>query len=108
MYYASMRGEKAELLGDEGVLSETEREQEQLMHIGHCFDYLRQALMCAGDMTLEGAILLSDGKVSSAGVDGWGVIHQCRSWDQAVSWTLEHKAPNNHTGIAWNQEPWES
>ena len=24
-------------------------------HLEHCFDYLRQAIMCAGDMSLEGA-----------------------------------------------------
>jgi hypothetical protein len=24
-------------------------------HINHCFEYIRQAIMCAGDVALEGA-----------------------------------------------------
>jgi hypothetical protein len=28
--------------------------QEVAHHSAHCFDYIRQALMCAGDTTLEG------------------------------------------------------
>lgn len=59
-----MHGDKAELLSDEGVLSEAGREQERQMHIGHCFDYLCQALIYAGDMTLERATLKPDIKVS--------------------------------------------
>ncbi|KAK7947795.1 uncharacterized protein PG986_008681 [Apiospora aurea] len=99
MYFASMHGAKADVYGEES-LSGAELKQQQMTHIGHCFDYLRQAVMCAGDMTLEGAMLLPNGEVGPAGVDGWGATHQCRSWEQAVEWTLQHKAPHNHTGIA--------
>ncbi|KAI9146896.1 Oxidase ustYa [Paramyrothecium foliicola] len=99
MYFASVHGSKANVFGEE-ELSGTELKHQQMIHIGHCFDYLRQAIMCAGDMTLEGAMLLPNGEVGPAGVDGWGATHQCRSWEQAVEWTIEHKAPHNHTGIA--------
>ncbi|KAK8139506.1 hypothetical protein PG984_002886 [Apiospora sp. TS-2023a] len=99
MYFASVHGDKADVYGEES-LSGTELRQQQMVHIGHCFDYLRQAVMCAGDMTLEGAMLLPNGQIGPAGVDGWGATHQCRSWDQAVDWTLQHRAPHNHTGIA--------
>lgn len=47
-------------------------------HVHHCFDYLRQALMCSGDMTVEWPRVESDG--SRFAVDGWGVTHQCKSW----------------------------
>ena len=63
-------------------------------HVKHCFDYLRQALMCAADMTLEplrppqrppqkGKIL---------GVNGWGVEHTCRHWGEVRMWTEERRA----------------
>ncbi|KAL8920390.1 MAG: hypothetical protein Q9208_006271 [Pyrenodesmia sp. 3 TL-2023] len=60
-------------------------------HTAHCFDYLRQALMCFGDMTLEGARVEEDG--SREHVDGWGMEHQCRSWDSVIDWTVRHKGP---------------
>lgn len=47
-------------------------------HVEHCFDYLRQALMCAGDVTLEWPREEADGRRFA--VDGWGVEHQCKSW----------------------------
>ncbi|KAM3416503.1 hypothetical protein BST61_g8093 [Cercospora zeina] len=59
----------------------------QERHVGHCFDYLRQGIMCAGDMGLEGVVV---GEVMGNGVerrgsgrvvDGWGMKHECKSWD---------------------------
>ena len=47
-------------------------------HVGHCFDYIRQAIMCAGDMTLEWPRLEPDGRRFA--VDGWHIQHQCRNW----------------------------
>lgn len=47
-------------------------------HVEHCFDYLRQAVMCAGDMSLEWPRTESDGRRFA--VDGWGIPHQCKSW----------------------------
>lgn len=47
-------------------------------HVGHCFDYLRQSLMCAGDMSVEWPRVESDGR--KIAVDGWGVEHRCRRW----------------------------
>jgi Mycotoxin biosynthesis protein UstYa len=49
-----------------------------MMHVYHCFDYIRQALMCAGDLTLEWPRTEKDGRRFA--VDGWGVSHQCKSW----------------------------
>ena len=65
-------------------------------HIGHCFDYLRQAIQCAGDMTLESTMPGDQGAV-----DGWGITHHCRDWDQAYKWTLENEpgGKHNYSGI---------
>ena len=47
-------------------------------HVFHCFDYIRQALMCAGDMTVEWPRVEKDG--SRFAVDGWGITHECKDW----------------------------
>jgi hypothetical protein len=46
-------------------------------HVFHCFDYIRQALMCAGDMTIEWPRTEPDGRRFA--VDGWGITHDCKS-----------------------------
>ncbi|KAF1826695.1 uncharacterized protein K489DRAFT_398946 [Dissoconium aciculare CBS 342.82] len=46
-------------------------------HAQHCFDYLRQSILCSGDMTLEWP--KQDGPSSGATVDGWGVPHTCKA-----------------------------
>lgn len=51
--------------------------REDMSHVQHCFDYLRQGILCAGDMTLEWP--RQDGPSSGVAVDGWGVPHQCKS-----------------------------
>ncbi|KAF3018840.1 hypothetical protein E8E14_006168 [Neopestalotiopsis sp. 37M] len=43
-------------------------------HLEHCFDFLRQDILCAADMTLEP---LAEGYVET---DGQGVEHQCKDW----------------------------
>lgn len=53
-------------------------------HAFHCFDYIRQALMCNADMTVEWPREEVDG--SRFAVDGWGIDHQCKDW---VSDTVE-------------------
>jgi len=47
-------------------------------HVSHCLDYIRQGIMCAGDMTLEWP--RQEGEGEGFAVDGWGVPHACRSW----------------------------
>ncbi|EPE30614.1 hypothetical protein GLAREA_03581 [Glarea lozoyensis ATCC 20868] len=46
-----------------------------IAHVEHCFSYLKQGLMCAGDITLEGPD--SSGKT----LKGWGTTHQCRRFE---------------------------
>ncbi len=46
----------------------------------HCFEYLRQSIMCHGDTTLEKVVTDKEGRLKPD-IDGWGTTHQCRSWN---------------------------
>ncbi|KAH9907227.1 hypothetical protein F4778DRAFT_527505 [Xylariomycetidae sp. FL2044] len=52
-------------------------------HSAHCFDYLRQAIMCAADTNLEGE--------TEAG-PGWGSDHECTDYDALLAWANKHGA----------------
>ncbi|TKX23757.1 oxidase [Elsinoe australis] len=52
-------------------------------HSAHCFDYLRQSIMCAGDTTLEGK--------TEAG-PGWGTPHECVDYDALLDWANKNAA----------------
>ncbi|KAK1751045.1 hypothetical protein QBC47DRAFT_434797 [Echria macrotheca] len=58
-------------------------------HVDHCFDYLRQAIMCSADMTLEKARVEPDGHRRR--VDGWGTTHQCRNWGKVLEIVAERR-----------------
>ncbi|KAF3385797.1 hypothetical protein DPV78_012674 [Talaromyces pinophilus] len=54
--------------------------QELAHHSAHCFDYLRQSIMCNADTSLEG-------KTESG--PGWGSVHQCKDYDALLEWANE-------------------
>ncbi|EED16369.1 conserved hypothetical protein [Talaromyces stipitatus ATCC 10500] len=62
------------------------------VHMRHCFDYLRQALMCAADTNLE--------KVSPEThiTTGWGSDKVCRDYWRIFAWA-EQWANSSDTGI---------
>ena len=123
-YYAALQGKEPLAHG------ETPHDDNQHdTHVGHCFDYLRQAIQCReyslfvvnslfvvkvpcrtifagltnmidGDTTIEFASSTRDGHGKLYMVDGWGVEHKyCKDWDAVWRWTVEHRAPANFTGI---------
>ncbi|KAK1072016.1 hypothetical protein LTR12_003420 [Friedmanniomyces endolithicus] len=54
-------------------------------HIAHCFDYIRQGILCAGDATLEG-----NNSMKYPGVEiPWGTSHRCADWSAIVEWADE-------------------
>lgn len=59
-------------------------------HSAHCFDYLRQAIMCAADTNLEGE--------TEAG-PGWGSKHMCTDYDALLAWANENSAMKWRTGL---------
>lgn len=58
-------------------------------HTAHCFDYLRQGIMCSADTSLEG--------MTSAG-PGWGSKHECKDYDAVLKWA------NDHGAMPWRNE----
>jgi hypothetical protein len=60
-------------------------DDEALAHTDHCFNYLRSALMCASDTTLEGQAQ-SDLQKGAHGTDGTGAVHNCRNYDEVYAW----------------------
>jgi hypothetical protein len=67
-------------------------QQEEDAHLQHCFDYLRQSIMCCSDTTLE-IIPRMD-----TPTDGWGYEHQCRNYGAVMAWAEEERMSNS-TGI---------
>jgi hypothetical protein len=54
-------------------------------HTSHCFNYIRQAILCGLDTTLEGS---GDG----VGVaDGSGQVHVCRDDGHSIEWLEENR-----------------
>ena len=45
-------------------------------HMIHCFDYMRQAILCSADMSLEG--LETTFPDHNGGSDGWDSKHVCK------------------------------
>ncbi|KAH8819915.1 hypothetical protein F5884DRAFT_849203 [Xylogone sp. PMI_703] len=66
-------------------------------HIAHCFDYLRQGIMCQADTTLEGDHSSPGNSISIP----WGSRHMCKSFEDVKAWTNEH-AGVNRTGNPGN------
>ncbi|KAK7741807.1 hypothetical protein SLS53_004871 [Cytospora paraplurivora] len=56
-----------------------------LTHYMHCTDYLRQAIMCAGDMAMEPHIP-TDGPDNGPLDGGWNGIHVCKDYSQVLNY----------------------
>jgi len=64
----------------------TELTPEVAKHSAHCFDYIRQSIMCSADTSLEGN--------TEAG-PGWGSKHECTDYDALLNWV------NENTLVRW-------
>lgn len=60
-------------------------------HSQHCFAYIAESIMCAGDLTIEWAKVERDG--SRTQVDGWGVPHQCKDLEAIQAWIEVNHGP---------------
>ncbi|OOO05259.1 Protein of unknown function DUF3328 [Aspergillus oryzae] len=56
-------------------------------HLMHCWDYLRQAIMCHADTTLEWIPAPPNDKGST----GWGVEHTCGDFDAIARWAEDNR-----------------
>ncbi|KAF2653612.1 hypothetical protein K491DRAFT_602544 [Lophiostoma macrostomum CBS 122681] len=61
-----------------GLTSNTSLPEDHHWHMIHCFDYMRQAIMCSADMSLEG--LETTFPDHNGGSDGWDSKHVCRDY----------------------------
>ncbi|KAK1836885.1 hypothetical protein QBC39DRAFT_247100 [Podospora conica] len=52
-------------------------------HLAHCFDYLRQSIMCCGDVALEGE--QTTFPPDMRGSDGWDAKHVCKDYGQVLA-----------------------
>lgn len=82
------------LHGGEHLDSSTKQHE----HVEHCFDYLRQALMCSADTTIEHAMV--EGNGNRIQVDGWGATHKCKNWYSLWEFVVDCQAPEVIVGIA--------
>ncbi|QDS71425.1 hypothetical protein FKW77_003424 [Venturia effusa] len=53
-------------------------------HAAHCFEYLRNQILCMADMTLEGSESILD-------ATGKGQAHMCRDREEAIAWIEERR-----------------
>ncbi|KAH8669186.1 hypothetical protein BX600DRAFT_267825 [Xylariales sp. PMI_506] len=59
-------------------------------HIAHCFDYIRQSVMCSADVALEGkATTFPEGVTGS---DGWDAKHVCKNYDEVLAYLNDNRA----------------
>ncbi len=65
-------------------------------HLGHCFEYLRQSIMCCGDTALEGQQTTFPEGVT--GSDGWDAKHVCKDYNQVIT-HLENQRANDDVWI---------
>lgn len=66
--------------------------EETPWHLTHCFDYLRQSLMCCGDVALEGQqTTFPEG---FDGSDGWDSKHICKDYSQVYHHLDSNRANN--------------
>jgi len=69
---------------------------EKPWHVAHCIDYIRQSIMCCGDVALEGQqTTFPEGLLGS---DGWDAKHVCKDYGQVISW-MNEKRTNDEVWI---------
>lgn len=67
-------------------------------HVSHCFEYLRNYIMCSGDMTLEPQMSPLDKPIYEDG-HGRRSAHVCRNMDEAMEW-IEARRPDDIRDIS--------
>jgi hypothetical protein len=76
---------------EQRITSPTYADSLKSRHMSHCFDYLRQALMCAADSNLEDTITLN----GTSGTTGMGSTRVCRSFDALKNWSEKWRSTDS-------------
>ncbi|KAH6712419.1 hypothetical protein BKA61DRAFT_85129 [Leptodontidium sp. MPI-SDFR-AT-0119] len=82
LYWQALRGDRNLKMAENDGL------EEEMVHVNHCFDYIRQGIMCAGDMSIEAAADERNGE--GPHISGVGMKHECKSWDASRKWMDEN------------------
>ncbi|KAH8746020.1 hypothetical protein F5883DRAFT_654254 [Diaporthe sp. PMI_573] len=80
---------------------ETGKSNADQVHLHHCVETLRQAVMCHGDMTLEHPEIDNAHDVI---LTGWGNTHLCRDWESVVTAISKHAIKHKAEGWARFEE----
>lgn len=91
----SNRASQTAILEDFGMLQagRSRREMEEAFggnyftwgeHIAHCFNKVRQALMCYADSTVEGHVEGNEQRITHTGVK-----HICNDWSALLEWASQ-------------------
>lgn len=80
-YYAALNGNLADM---QHVHDHNKRPDPH--HLRHCFDYLRQSLMCSVDTNLEPV------DFELGGVTGWEFRRTCRDFERVKGWAEEWRS----------------
>ncbi|KAL1877503.1 hypothetical protein Daus18300_002490 [Diaporthe australafricana] len=67
-----------------------ESQEEALKHVGHCFDYVRNSLMCCGYVAFEG----QGSDIEDPGTLGEASYHVCKNYDAIKAWAQASRATN--------------
>jgi len=60
--------------------------QEDFKHIEHCFDWIRQGIMCSADTTLERVDIEHESKERAKIQGTRGHTHTCSNWSEIGQW----------------------
>ncbi|KAF2712415.1 hypothetical protein K504DRAFT_480087 [Pleomassaria siparia CBS 279.74] len=72
-------------------------------HVNHCFEYMRQAIQCTGDVALEGAATtfpLGPNGEDQGGSDGWDSTHVCRNFGEVYDYLEKETVPGARKWIS--------
>ncbi|KAI5867933.1 hypothetical protein GGS23DRAFT_2514 [Durotheca rogersii] len=65
---------------------------ESAARLSHCFDYLRQGILCSGDVALEGSASHSSSSASADSPDGWDAKHVCKNYPEVREYLEQNRA----------------
>jgi len=66
---------------------------DMIWHLRHCFDYMRQSIMCSADVALEGAQTTFPDGID--GSDGWDAKHVCKDYSQVFNYLEKNRADDD-------------
>ncbi|KAE8441798.1 hypothetical protein EG329_004311 [Mollisiaceae sp. DMI_Dod_QoI] len=72
------------------------------MHVGHCFDFLRQQLMCTADVGLVSFVWVEG---QPGPVADFSTKHRCKDFEAIKQWTKEKQADKQQVSINAERRP---